>query len=87
METRIVTILACMELLGISVNLKSLQELLSVVSSEMLSLETKAYDLAGRKFNFLSSKEVGQVREPETLNYTIYLIIIMIYVTLHMCHV
>ncbi|EGI59836.1 PREDICTED: DNA polymerase theta [Acromyrmex echinatior] len=60
-EMRIMTTLACMELSGIGVNLKSLQELSSVVSNEMQSLETKAYDLAGRKFNFSSSKEVGQV--------------------------
>ncbi|XP_012529717.2 DNA polymerase theta [Monomorium pharaonis] len=60
-EMRIVTVLACMELSGIGVNLKSLQELSSVISNEMQSLETKAYDLAGRKFNFSSSKEVGQV--------------------------
>ncbi|XP_018400080.1 PREDICTED: DNA polymerase theta [Cyphomyrmex costatus] len=60
-EMRIMTILACMELSGIGINLKSLQELSSVVSNEMQSLEMKAYDLAGRKFNFSSSKEVGQV--------------------------
>lgn len=60
-EMRIVTILACMELSGICVSLKSLQELSSVISNEMQSLETKAYDLAGKKFNFSSSKEVGQV--------------------------
>ncbi|XP_032671376.1 DNA polymerase theta isoform X2 [Odontomachus brunneus] len=60
-EMRIATILACMELSGIGVNLKSLQELSSVVLNEMQSLETRAYDLAGRKFNFSSSKEVGQV--------------------------
>ncbi|XP_018338404.1 PREDICTED: DNA polymerase theta [Trachymyrmex septentrionalis] len=60
-EMRIMTTLACMELSGIGVNLKSLQELSSVVSNEMQSLETKAYNLAGRKFNFSSSKEVGQV--------------------------
>ncbi|XP_067215522.1 DNA polymerase theta isoform X2 [Linepithema humile] len=60
-EMRIVTILACMELSGIAVSLKSLQELSSVISNEMQSLETKAYDSAGRKFNFSSSKEVGQV--------------------------
>ncbi|XP_071632237.1 DNA polymerase theta isoform X1 [Temnothorax longispinosus] len=60
-EMKIMTTLACMELSGIGVNLKSLQELSSVISNEMESLETKAYNLAGRKFNFSSSKEVGQV--------------------------
>lgn len=62
---RIATVLACMELSGIGVNLKTLQELSSVVLNEMQSLETRAYDLAGRKFNFSSSKEVGQVRTLE----------------------
>ncbi|KAL6260260.1 hypothetical protein P5V15_007793 [Pogonomyrmex californicus] len=60
-EMKIMTILACMELSGIGVNLKSLQELSTVISNEMQSLEIKAFDLAGRKFNFSSSKEVGQV--------------------------
>ncbi|XP_014469442.1 PREDICTED: DNA polymerase theta isoform X2 [Dinoponera quadriceps] len=60
-EMRIAAILACMELSGIGVNVKTLQELSSVVLNEMQSLETKAYDLAGRKFNLSSSKEVGQV--------------------------
>ncbi|XP_029680400.1 DNA polymerase theta-like, partial [Formica exsecta] len=59
-EMRTVTILACMELSGIGINLKSLQELSLVTLNEMQSLETKAYDLAGRKFNLSSSKEVGQ---------------------------
>ncbi|KAL0124938.1 hypothetical protein PUN28_006657 [Cardiocondyla obscurior] len=60
-EMKIIIILACMELSGIGINLKSLQELASVISNEMQALETKAYNLAGRKFNFSSSKEVGQV--------------------------
>lgn len=60
---KIMTTLACMELSGIGVNLKSLQELSSIISNELQSLETKAYDMAGKKFNFSSSKEVGQVRE------------------------
>ncbi|XP_026825794.1 DNA polymerase theta isoform X2 [Ooceraea biroi] len=60
-EMGTVTILACMELSGIGVDTKSLQELLSVISNKMQSLETKAYNLAGRKFNFSSSKDVGQV--------------------------
>lgn len=63
---RIATVLACMELSGIGVNLKTLQELSSVILNEMQSLETKVYDLAGRKFNLSSSKEVGQVRTLET---------------------
>lgn len=75
---RIMTTLACMELSGIGVNLKSLQELSSVVSNEMQSLETKAYDLAGRKFNFSSSKEVGQVCKVKIL-YILFFVYIYIY--------
>ncbi|XP_029175852.1 DNA polymerase theta [Nylanderia fulva] len=60
-EMRTVTLLACMELSGINVNIKSLEELSLVTSNEMQSLEKKAYHLAGKKFNFSSSKEVGQV--------------------------
>lgn len=69
---RIVTILACMELSGITVDIKLLQELSSAVTRKMQSLETEAYDLAGRKFNFSSSKEVGQVKA-ETSCYFIFL--------------
>jgi len=50
-----------MELSGIGIDIKSLQELSLIISNKMQSLETKAYNLAGRKFNFLSSKEVAQV--------------------------
>jgi len=71
------TTLAWMELSGIGVNLKSLQELSSVVSNEMQSLETKAYNLAGRKFNFSSSKEVGQVRKVKFYIYYIYCVYIL----------
>jgi len=80
------TTLACMELSGIGVNLKSLQELSSVISNEMLSLETKAYDLAGRKFNFSSSKEVGQVREIETLYVYMYILYICTYIYIYIIH-
>lgn len=56
-----VTLLACMELTGLGVSLKSLQDLSFVIRQEMTSLEERAYALAGRKFNFSSSKEVGEV--------------------------
>jgi len=60
-EMKTIIILACMELSGIGIDIKSLQELSSIISNKIQSLETKAYNLAGRKFNFLSSKEVAQV--------------------------
>lgn len=60
-EMRCITLLARMELSGFGIHLKSLQELSRVIEGEMFSLEERAYSLAGRKFNFSSSKEVSQV--------------------------
>lgn len=60
-EMRTVTLLACMELTGLGVSLKSLQDLSSIIHEEMMSLEEQAYALCGRKFNFSSSKQVGEV--------------------------
>ncbi|XP_076234404.1 DNA polymerase theta [Calliopsis andreniformis] len=60
-EMKTVTLLACMELTGLGVSLKSLQDLSSVIRQEMTSLEQRAYTLAGKKFNFSSSKEVGEI--------------------------
>ncbi|KAF7378835.1 hypothetical protein HZH66_015069 [Vespula vulgaris] len=60
-EMRSITLLARMELTGFGIHLKSLQELSHVIEGEMLSLKERAYSLAGRKFNFSSSKEVSQV--------------------------
>lgn len=56
-----VTLLACMELTGFGVSLKSLQDLSSVIHEEMISLQERAYALSGKKFNFSSSKEISQV--------------------------
>lgn len=56
-----VILLACMELTGLGVSLKSLQDLSSIVNEEMTSLEERAYALCGRRFNFSSSKQVGEV--------------------------
>lgn len=58
---KIIIILACMELSGIGINPKALQGLSSTILNKMQSLETQAYELAGKKFNLLSSKEVSQV--------------------------
>jgi len=74
-----IIILACMELSGIGIDIKSLQELLSVISNKMQSLETEAYNLAGRKFNFLSSKEVGQVCKVWSFILHVLLYLIVIY--------
>ncbi|XP_076390192.1 DNA polymerase theta isoform X3 [Megachile rotundata] len=60
-EMRIIISLACMELNGLGVSLKSLQDLSSIVRKEMTSLEERAYALCGKKFNFSSSKEIGKI--------------------------
>ncbi|XP_043595515.1 DNA polymerase theta isoform X2 [Bombus pyrosoma] len=60
-EMRTVTLLACMELTGLGVSLKSLQDLSSIIHEEMMSLEEQAYALCGRRFNFSSSKQVGEI--------------------------
>lgn len=57
-------LLARMELTGLGVSLNSLQELSDVIQREMSQLEKRAYSLAGRQFNFSSSKSVAQVSYP-----------------------
>ncbi|XP_043257568.1 DNA polymerase theta [Colletes gigas] len=60
-EMEIVTLLARMELTGFGVSLKSLQDLSSAIHKEMISLQERAFELSGKKFNFSSSKEVGEI--------------------------
>ncbi|XP_017766865.1 PREDICTED: DNA polymerase theta-like [Eufriesea mexicana] len=60
-EMKIVTLLACMELSGLGVSLKSLRDLSAVIHEEMKSLEERAHTLCGKRFNFSSSKEIGQI--------------------------
>ncbi|CAK9816398.1 DNA polymerase theta [Anthophora quadrimaculata] len=60
-EMKTVTLLACMELTGLGVSLKSLQDLSSAIRAEMTSLEERAYTLCGKKFRFSSSKEVAKI--------------------------
>ncbi|XP_024946082.1 DNA polymerase theta isoform X2 [Cephus cinctus] len=60
-EMKAVATLARMELTGLGIHLKSLEELSSVIQQEMSSLEQRAYALAGKKFNFSSSKNIAQI--------------------------
>ena len=50
-----------MELRGFGVNLESLLELAAVVKNDVSQIEAEAFKLAGRKFNFYSTKDVQQV--------------------------
>lgn len=56
-----IIILAKMELRGFGVNLESLLELAAVVKNDVSQIEAEAFKLAGRKFNFYSTKDVQQV--------------------------
>ncbi|XP_023017282.2 DNA polymerase theta isoform X1 [Leptinotarsa decemlineata] len=50
-----------MELGGICVSKKLLQELVDNLKKQMTAIENKAFSLAGRHFNFVSSKDVAKV--------------------------
>ena len=56
-----IIILAQMEIRGFRINYDALQELSTVIRGDLLTIEQKAFRLAGRKFNFSSSKEVSLV--------------------------
>ncbi|MFA5624174.1 MAG: DNA polymerase I [Bradymonadales bacterium] len=61
LERPLTLILAAMESEGIGLDLASLNELSRVFGEEMQKLEIVAYQLAGRKFNILSPKQVGEL--------------------------
>ncbi|CAG9863608.1 unnamed protein product [Phyllotreta striolata] len=60
-ENNVMLILAKIELNGFSVNKTLLNNLLENIKSQIIIIEKKAYSLAGRKFNFLSSADVAKV--------------------------
>ncbi|XP_015110592.1 DNA polymerase theta [Diachasma alloeum] len=66
LEMPTVVLLSRMELTGLGVNLQALQELSSVIQDELSSIESKAYALVGKKFNFSSSKSVAGVLGMDT---------------------
>ncbi|KAJ8675482.1 hypothetical protein QAD02_011268 [Eretmocerus hayati] len=53
--------LASMEMRGFGINVDSLLELSVALKNDLARIELTAFKLAGRKFNFYSSKEVSQV--------------------------
>lgn len=61
LEMETVALLARMEMTGLGINLPALQELSTVIQEELAGLEAKAYGLAGKRFNFSSSKSVAGV--------------------------
>lgn len=56
-----VLLLSRMELTGFGINIAALQELSEVIQKQLLSIQEKAYRLAGKKFNFSSTKNVAQI--------------------------
>ena len=58
---QLISILGRMELRGLGINISALHELSDVIKKEMSLLEEKAYFIAGKKFNFMSSTHVAQV--------------------------
>lgn len=58
----VLTVLSRMELRGLGINLSALNELSDVIKREMSLLEKRAFYIAGKKFNFMSSSSVAQVR-------------------------
>lgn len=53
--------LAKMEINGISVSKDLLQKLVESLKHQLQMIEKKAFSLAGRQFNFVSSTEVAKV--------------------------
>lgn len=49
------------ELNGLGVNRERLNEMLDIIKEQADSIEKQAFKLAGRKFCFLSNKEVSKV--------------------------
>lgn len=60
-EMPTIIILASMELRGFGIDTAALQELCGAIKDDLSRVEEEAFGLAGRKFNFYSSKEVSQV--------------------------
>ncbi|KAG5899170.1 hypothetical protein JTB14_029004 [Gonioctena quinquepunctata] len=60
-ETDTLLCLASMEIGGISVSKILLQELADNLKNQLSAIESKAFSLAGRRFNFVSSTEVAKV--------------------------
>jgi len=61
LEAPLVRVLARMEYTGIKVNIKRLQELSVKHGDRIVAAEKEIYELAGRKFNINSPKQLGKV--------------------------
>ncbi|XP_057670465.1 DNA polymerase theta isoform X1 [Diorhabda carinulata] len=60
-ETSIIVCLANIELYGMHVDKTVLTTLLNVIKTQKNNIEKKAFSLAGRKFNFVSSSDVAKI--------------------------
>ncbi len=60
-EMPLVPVLASMEMTGVCIDTKSLQETSKIFTSRMNELEERIYALAGERFNIASPKQVGDI--------------------------
>jgi DNA polymerase-1 len=61
MELPLVEVLADMEMTGVRVDVKALNEYSQTLTEQMNNLEAECYELAGEKFNTASPAQVGEV--------------------------
>lgn len=61
LEMNSILSVAKMEVFGMSVNRTFLQDLTTLLNELQISIEKKAFSLAGRRFNFNSSSDVTKV--------------------------
>ena len=60
-EIPLAQVLAAMEIEGVSIDYKYLQELTTEFNEKLSALENKIYELAGEEFNINSPKQVGEI--------------------------
>ena len=60
-EMPLMPVLASMEMNGVRLDTKSLQETSEVLTQRMKAIEDKIYQLAGESFNIASPKQVGEI--------------------------
>lgn len=61
LEMPLISVLADMEYTGVSLNIESLNELATVLRTDILDLERKIFMLAGTEFNIGSPKQLGDI--------------------------
>jgi DNA polymerase-1 len=57
-EMRLLPLLACMELTGLTVDMGALRTIGEMLTAEAASIEKEAHAVAGKEFNLASAKQV-----------------------------